>query len=117
MSYRNIEDRKAASKRHYEAHKAEYMERNQRYRLEISDYVKEIKEKSPCADCDKNFPYYVMEFDHLKGKQATISFLSATGRISALKAEIQKCEIVCSNCHRERTHTRLLQQRTRSSAD
>lgn len=107
MAYKNIDDRKAASKKHYLANKQKYMERNKRYRLSIKAYVHDLKEKSPCTDCGINYPYYVMDFDHLEDKQNTVSILSATGRIGALKKEISKCEIVCSNCHRIRTHNRL----------
>lgn len=117
MAYKNIEDRKAASKRHYYANKAKYMERNKKYKISIRAYVHDLKEKTPCADCQLNYPYYVMDFDHLDDKENAISFLSATGRIGALKREIQKCEIVCANCHRKRTHERLQNVSARSSAD
>jgi hypothetical protein len=116
VAYKNIEDQKAASKRHYLANKRKYLERNKKYRLQISNFVKEIKEQTPCVDCSNNYPYYVMDFDHLEGraKKNIISVLAATGRIGALKKEIEKCEVVCSNCHRKRTHKRLS---ARSSAD
>ena len=120
MAYKSVEDRKAASKRHYEAHKQRYLDRNHRYRREIKDYVHGLKEASPCVDCGINYPYYVMDFDHLEDKVGAISYLSATGRIGALKKEIKKCEIVCANCHRIRTHIRRLQDKaisTRSSVD
>lgn len=109
MAYKNIDDRKAASKRHYENNKHRYLERNARYRQEIQDYVRKIKEENPCKDCGKTFPYYVMDFDHLdaKNKVNTINYYSSTGRIGALKKEIVKCEVVCANCHRIRTHERL----------
>ncbi|MBC7707861.1 hypothetical protein H7Y63_01415 [Polaromonas sp.] len=107
MAYKSTDDRKAASKRHYEAHKADYMLRNKRYRTEIQEYVRQIKESTPCADCKQQFAYYVMDFDHIGDKLNNISFLSATGRIGAVKKEIENCEIVCANCHRIRTHKRL----------
>lgn len=108
MAYKNIEDRRAASKRHYLANKQRYLARNKRYRLEIREYVKQIKESSPCHDCKQFFPYFVMDFDHLEGykKEKEINFLSSTGRIGAVKIEIKKCELVCANCHRARTHKR-----------
>ncbi|MDD3035770.1 MAG: hypothetical protein PHO93_02515 [Candidatus Saccharimonadaceae bacterium] len=115
MAYKNIEDQRSASKRHYNANKQSYIERNKRYRKSIQNIVKEIKEKSPCIDCGVKYPYYVMDFDHLEDKQFNINFLSATGRVGALKKEIEKCEVVCSNCHRKRTYERILG--TRSSAD
>ncbi len=109
MAYKNIEDRKAASKRHYCAHKERYMERNRRYRKEIATFVSDLKEKSPCTDCCKHYPAYVMDFDHLEAsdKLGMVSYFSKSGRIGALKKEILKCEIVCANCHRQRTFDRL----------
>jgi len=111
MAYKDLEDRKAASKRHYEVNKDRYLERNRHYRQLIQDYVRKLKETSPCADCELNYPYYVMDFDHLEDKINSISFLSGSGRIGALKKEIKKCEIVCANCHRQRTHDRLQDKR------
>lgn len=106
MAYKNIEDRRAASKRHYYAHKERYISRNVDYRESIRDLLRTIKEENPCTDCKKFYPYYVMDFDHLEDKDQNISFLAATGRIGALKKEILKCEVVCANCHRIRTHLR-----------
>lgn len=110
MAYRNIEDRKAASRRHYENNKQRYLDRNARYRNEIQCFVRNLKESSPCSDCKVLYPYYVMDFDHLDEslKVQNINFLSSTGRIGALKKEIVKCEVVCANCHRERTHRRRI---------
>lgn len=107
MAYKNIEDQKAASRRHYLANKETYLERNKKYRVKIQHFIREIKEKTPCTDCNQVYPYYVMDFDHLENKENMVSFLSATGRIGALKREIEKCEIVCANCHRIRTHQRI----------
>ncbi|HSH55583.1 MAG TPA: hypothetical protein VK983_02020 [Candidatus Limnocylindrales bacterium] len=107
MAYKNVEDRRAASRRHYDANKSQYLDRNKQYRQQIQSYVREIKEETPCTDCRFHYPYYVMDFDHLEGKEQEISFLCATGRIGALKKELVKCEVVCSNCHRARTHKRL----------
>jgi len=60
----------------------------------------------PCADCDVAYPYYVMQFDHLGDKQFGIG--QSVGQVSQgrLRAEIAKCEVVCANCHAERTHQR-----------
>jgi hypothetical protein len=109
MAYKNIEEKRIASSRHYQANKDYYYARNRRYRKELSSYVNKIKEESPCTDCHKNYPYYVMDFDHLEGedKLGLVSFFCKTGRIRAMEKEIMKCEVVCSNCHRERTYRRI----------
>lgn len=115
MAYKNIEDQRAACKRHYENNKQSYLDRNKRYRKSIQSFIKQVKESSPCLDCGVKYPYYVMDFDHLENKEFDVNFLSATGRIGALKKEIEKCELVCSNCHRKRTYERKIS--TRSSVD
>jgi len=109
VAYKDIDDRKAASKRHYELNKERYLERNTKYRASIGLFVDDLKKNTPCADCGIKYPPYVMDFDHIEdgNKLADISYFRSTGRIGALKAEILKCEIVCANCHRQRTHNRV----------
>lgn len=58
-------------------------------------------------DCKKRYPVYVMDFDHRDSteKLLNISKVHQHG-IQKLLSEIKKCDVVCSNCHRERTHQR-----------
>ncbi len=81
---------------------------NRNKKLTLRKFVDEYKNK-PCIDCKQSFPSYVMDFDHIdKNKVASVSTM-----VSSLKAkdkiieELNKCELVCSNCHRIRTHKRL----------
>lgn len=58
----------------------------------------------PCADCNSTYPPYVMDFDHVRGvKEFTIGQHTNTSP-AVLLHEIAKCDVVCANCHRERTH-------------
>lgn len=111
MAYKNKADQIASSHRHYVANKQYYLERNRRYRKELSDFINNIKEATPCSDCKKTYPYYVMDFDHLDASKKTglVSYFAKTRRKCAMEREIPKCEVVCSNCHRIRTHIRRLQ--------
>ena len=63
---------------------------------------------APCKDCGKQYPHYVMHFDHLDGnsKVDNVSTLVGKARIKLTLTEITKCEVVCANCHAERTHRR-----------
>jgi hypothetical protein len=67
----------------------------------------DIKEASGCVDCGlKN--HIVLDFDHLHDKKYNISRMIHDGfSWAAIKKEIAKCEVVCANCHRIRTHDRL----------
>ena len=65
----------------------------------------------PCIDCKQTYPPYVMEFDHVpeRGKKLfNITSLKHTSTMSAPKllAELAKCDVVCANCHKIRTHQR-----------
>lgn len=59
----------------------------------------------PCVDCDGTFHCVAMDFDHRDPalKLFTISRGLMTS-MDALLAEIAKCDLVCANCHRVRTH-------------
>ena len=77
----------------------------------LANYIKDLKSKSPCLDCKISYPYYVMDFDHVRGvKHKNVSELISTLSKKKIDAEIAKCEIVCSNCHRIRTHERKMRK-------
>lgn len=91
-----------------ERHKLGTACNNVAYRLRVQDYLREAKNK-PCADCGVTYPPWVMQFDHLPGEKKLFHISIAPGRFSSLTriaAEIKKCEIVCANCHCQRTHKR-----------
>ena len=89
-----------AQGRRVAANTARYMARNRRI-------VARIKEAA-CLDCGLHFDDEVMEFDHVRGeKRMTVSALVRRGSSEeALLAEIEKCDLVCANCHRVRTKRR-----------
>lgn len=80
-------------------HKRENQERNKRY-------VDALK-LNPCTDCGQTFHPAAMQFDHLGDKIAAVSYMvSRPVSIKTLQKEIDKCELVCANCHAIRTHDR-----------
>ena len=61
----------------------------------------------PCVDCGEDDPV-VLEFDHLRDKVDNISKMASLKRPwSVILEEIEKCEVVCANCHRRRTAARV----------
>lgn len=72
----------------------------------------------PCKDCGVKYPYYVMHFDHVHGeKKFNISHCNSIG-LEMLREEIDKCEVVCANCHAERSWSRnqhMMEKRYRRS--
>jgi hypothetical protein len=97
--YRRNYNRSSASKRHAE----------QRVRRSAAKaYVDEYKTSNPCVDCGRYFPAVAMDFDHVRGAKARAvsGLVSGAYKLDLIKAEIEKCDLVCACCHRVRTAKR-----------
>jgi hypothetical protein len=66
----------------------------------------------PCADCGETDPL-VLEFDHLGDKEFNIGPNLVNRSWKSVLAEIEKCDVVCANCHSRRTARRLQSIRVR----
>lgn len=62
----------------------------------------------PCVDCLCYYPAECMEFDHILEDKTNrpVGALVNTQSLATLQREIDKCEVVCANCHALRTHDR-----------
>jgi hypothetical protein len=90
----------------YKANKAKRKAKVRADRASHIAWLDSLKEGRPCADCGRVYPPYVMEWDHLPGTEKKL-VLADTRRAAHARQrildEIAKCELVCANCHRERT--------------
>lgn len=108
MPYKDMEKQRAHSREWRRKNKGTVNRQKDKLRSRYRERVQSIKEASPCTDCGKLYPYYVMQFDHIgDDKHAEISSL-VHNRFGweTIENEIAKCELVCANCHAERTHSR-----------
>lgn len=78
---------------------------NAKSRRDIAkQYVKNYLETHPCVMCG-NSDILVLEFDHLRDKTQTISsMIQESKSLDVIKAEINKCQVLCANCHKVKTH-------------
>jgi hypothetical protein len=98
---------KELTRSHYKRNKRSYLDRNARAYQRHRELIRQMKSR-PCADCGVQYPYYVMDFDHRDGKEKLFELNSVARKtIPGILREIQKCDVVCANCHRERTQRRL----------
>lgn len=74
-------------------------------RKEYLDTLRSI----PCADCNTLYPAVCMDFDHLPNHQKFFTIMShySGAKWSKVLQEVRKCEVVCANCHRIRTLSRV----------
>ena len=98
--------KRVVSRAHYHKNKHEYDLRNKVRKKQHRDEVNEYKANTPCTDCGVQYPPYVMDFDHRdpEDKIAEIARLVTLGNRQKIWDEIAKCDLVCANCHRERTY-------------
>jgi hypothetical protein len=68
----------------------------------------QYKESIGCVDCGEKYPHYVLEFDHKPEYQkiGSPTELAYQSGLTAAMAEAKKCDVVCANCHKIRTHNR-----------
>lgn len=79
--------------------------RYQELRKKLWDY----KCTQLCARCGESDPV-VLEFDHLDqaNKDSEICNMVKNGRSwDSILKEIAKCQVLCANCHRRKTHKQL----------
>lgn len=58
-----------------------------------------------CMDCGESYPPFVFDFDHRNPADKEFNIATRTRNAwDELLAESLKCDLVCSNCHRLRTH-------------
>src|SRR5437667_290923 len=98
-------------KEHYRANQATYLTRKRQRDGRIREMVEKAKAR-PCADCGIQYPAWVMDFDHVSGNKVEklAELVRKKASVRRVEAEIAKCEVVCANCHRDRTHRRRLAQ-------
>ena len=77
----------------------------------VREFIANYKIEKGCTDCGYKKHHSALEFDHINGdKQINVCFAKS---INQAKKEIEKCEVVCANCHRIRTYNRILSMQAR----
>jgi hypothetical protein len=101
---------------YYQRNKPRFIAKNRRnknrQRKRLRTILSEVKQR-PCQDCGGIFHPWVMELDHREGtkKEAAVANLGSKGCTDArLLEEIEKCDVVCANCHRMRTYRRMFEK-------
>jgi len=93
------------------------LSRKRRHQQKKRQMVREIKEARSCVDCGYDGHFAAKQFDHLPG-QIKMFEVSQVERASKQRIldEIDKCEVVCANCHAIRTYERAKLQREAEDA-
>ena len=96
-----------AHQKHYQSNKGQYIKRssksNKLYRSRNKKFINEYKSSMGCQFCNENHPA-CLDFHHISPteKTANISRIANCSKsIESIQNEIDKCILVCANCHRK----------------
>ena len=110
-------DQRYYNVRYYAAHRDSELDRVKKRQAATLQWLRELRRR-PCADCGGTFPPYGMDFDHRDPSKKLFAITTGSSYLRSrekLTAEIEKCDIVCANCHALRTYASLMERRRRST--
>jgi len=111
MPFETLDDKRLYQRDHYAKHRVRYSERKKVARKIIRERLRTLvndAKKGGCIDCKNEFRPWVLQFDHVSGIKVS-DIASMVGQYlseATINKEIAKCEVVCANCHADRTHRR-----------
>jgi hypothetical protein len=80
-------------------------------RRDLKKAVVTSRKENPCYDCGLSFCKEAMTFDHRPGETKSFEISRYVGhptsKVGPLILELNKCDLVCVGCHRDRSHSRL----------
>ena len=107
MPYSNPDEHRAdikASQRKW------YLKNSDRVKKRAADqkaaataWLKEFRAKAKCVQCGEDHPA-TLDFHHIDPSEKDLPLADAAHRgwsIARLKREIEKCVVLCANCHRK----------------
>lgn len=91
---------KEYSRNHYKKDKQYYLDSNKERRKRNRQYVYNYLKEHPCEECGES-RIAALQFDHLDRdeKDFTIGRKAHISSLDRIKKEIEKCRVLCANCH------------------
>ena len=105
---RNPERQRATEARYRARHPERIAAKSKRAQRKRRALLAQLKSQ-PCMDCGQSYPPYVMDFDHRRGTKVFDVSTNSMWGLQAVLTEIEKCDLVCANCHRIRTYKETYQ--------
>jgi len=100
---------KAYLKTHYRKNTQYYREKakyhTRRYEQIARRTIYEIKLGNPCVKCGESDPR-VLDFDHINSQEKShnvANMVKSGHSVKSIMKEVEKCQILCANCHRRKT--------------
>ena len=103
MPYKDKKKQKEAQNASYLRNKEKVKKAHRKSRKQHQQWFAEIKSALKCKRCPENHPF-TLDFHHLDETQkidGVANMVSALRPKKIILAEIDKCIVLCANCHRK----------------
>ena len=90
----------------FKKNKNNIVARNKKYADKTIKWFKEYKQTLSCEACDESREW-VLDFHHKNPNEKDFQISGKSISWDKIKNELEKCILVCSNCHQE-IHTNLI---------
>jgi hypothetical protein len=113
--WRSIPENREKSYRQSKAYYWSHRERilfNKKKRMGKVYEICSREKMKPCMDCGVQYNPWIMQFDHRDPKEKEFTISHGNSRFlpeGVILKEIKKCDVVCANCHFDRTYKRRLE--------
>lgn len=88
-------------KEHYKNNKQDYINKNSNRKKDLQNFINTIKTSKGCSYCGET-DFACLDFHHMGEKESEIARAIHNGwSKERLLKEINKCIVICSNCHRK----------------
>lgn len=93
---------RAYNKEHYQRKRDTYLAKEKQRRQELTEWLRGIRQELKCEKCGEDHPG-CLDFHH---KDPSLKDLNVSSMVKGyskerILAEIEKCHVWCSNCHRK----------------
>ncbi len=90
---------------HYRRNKQRYLDQTAASKRKLRQWLQDYKATLKCSKCGEDHPACI-EFHHRDPATKSFTIGEAVGRHSKDKIinEINKCDVLCANCHRKLHH-------------
>jgi hypothetical protein len=119
MPYKDEAAQAAAKHRHYLKNKSVVMERQRTKRQRLREGIDAYKLARGCDRCGYDRCAAALEVHHPDPSVKEISVsraMRANANLEKIVAEMNRCELLCANCHREHHYSENWAAHTRSRA-
>lgn len=91
---------KIYKKQHYENNKQYYIDKAKTYKEKCREELNSYKSKLICANCGES-RWWLLDFHHIDPSEKEGEISKLFNSPNKLKRELDKCIVLCSNCHRD----------------